>query len=147
MVRIRIYNIDQRTFTPYQLPVADNLTFLLVSVSCYQGLLSGMVGGSCGILPSWAPRRLQLGIVQPRLLTAGRVADPDPDWIRIQSGQWIRIRIRNPDPYTGGQKRPSKVEFFLKLMFQSVEWSLFRAEGSFCYLDVLYGGGLGIGKL
>ncbi len=26
----------------------------------------------------------------------------DPDWIRIQSGQWIRIWIRNPDP--GGQK-------------------------------------------
>jgi hypothetical protein len=49
-----------------------------------QGLLSGMVGGSCGILPSWQPRRLQLGIVQPRLLTAGRVADPDPD--RIGSG-------------------------------------------------------------
>jgi hypothetical protein len=24
-----------------------------------------------------------------------RVADPD--WIRIQSGQWIRIRIRNPE--------------------------------------------------
>ncbi len=33
-----------------------------------------------------------------------RVADPDPDWIRIQSGQWIRIRIRNPDPDPGGQK-------------------------------------------
>jgi hypothetical protein len=27
------------------------------------------------------------------------VADLDPSWIRIQSGQWIRmIRIRNPDP-------------------------------------------------
>jgi hypothetical protein len=23
-----------------------------------------------------------------------RVSDPDPDWIRIQSGQWIRIRNR-----------------------------------------------------
>jgi hypothetical protein len=22
-----------------------------------------------------------------------RVADPDPNWIRIQSGQWIRIRV------------------------------------------------------
>jgi len=32
----------------------------------------------------------------------------DPDWIRIQSGQWIRIRIRNPDP--GGQKWLTKVE-------------------------------------
>jgi hypothetical protein len=34
----------------------------------------------------------------------GRVSDPDPYWIRIQSGQWIRIRIRNPDPDPGGQK-------------------------------------------
>jgi hypothetical protein len=33
-----------------------------------------------------------------------RVSDPDPYWIRIQSGQWIRIRIRNPDPDPGGQK-------------------------------------------
>jgi hypothetical protein len=34
--------------------------------------------------------------------------DPDPYWILIQSGQWIRIwiRIRNPDldPDPGGQK-------------------------------------------
>ncbi len=36
------------------------------------------------------------------------VSDPDPDWIRIQSGQWIRIRIRDPDP--GRQKLPAKVE-------------------------------------
>ncbi len=40
--------------------------------------------------------------------------------IRIQSGQWIRIRIRiwNPDPDPGGQKLPTKVEknwmFFLE---------------------------------
>jgi hypothetical protein len=42
----------------------------------------------------------------------GRVVDPEPDpyWIRIQSGLWIRIRIRNPDPDPGGQKRPTKVE-------------------------------------
>jgi hypothetical protein len=32
----------------------------------------------------------------------------DPDLIRIQSGQWIRIRIWNPDP--GGPKWPTKVE-------------------------------------
>ncbi len=31
-----------------------------------------------------------------------------PDWIRIQSGQWIRIRIWDPDP--GGQKCPTKIE-------------------------------------
>jgi hypothetical protein len=23
-----------------------------------------------------------------------RVVDPDPDWIRVQSGLWIRIRIQ-----------------------------------------------------
>ncbi len=33
-----------------------------------------------------------------------QVVDPDPDWIRIQSGLWIRIRNRNPDPNPGGQK-------------------------------------------
>jgi hypothetical protein len=37
-----------------------------------------------------------------------RVVGPDPyldpDWICIQSGLWIRIRIRNPDPDPGGQK-------------------------------------------
>ncbi len=35
-----------------------------------------------------------------------RIADPDPNWIRIQSGQWIRIR--NPDPHPGGQNDPQK---------------------------------------
>jgi len=41
-----------------------------------------------------------------------RVADSDPNWIKAQSCQWIRIRIRNPDPYPdpGGQKWPIKVE-------------------------------------
>jgi hypothetical protein len=43
---------------------------------------------------------------QPTQWQAGRVSDPDPDWIRTQSGQWIRIRIQNPDPDAdpGGQK-------------------------------------------
>jgi hypothetical protein len=45
------------------------------------------------------------------------VADPDPKWIRIQSGQWIRIRDTDP----GGQKLPTKC---------------LRAEGFFCNLDV-----------
>jgi hypothetical protein len=27
-----------------------------------------------------------------------RVADPDPDWIRIESGQWIRIQEGKNDP-------------------------------------------------
>jgi hypothetical protein len=34
-----------------------------------------------------------LGYVTPG---AGRVADPDPDWIRIQSGQWIREGKNDP---------------------------------------------------
>jgi hypothetical protein len=48
--------------------------------------------------------------------------------IRIQSGQWIRIRIwiRNPDPDPGGQKSPTKngknldIEFFevLNILFE-----------------------------
>ncbi len=33
-----------------------------------------------------------------------RVPDPDPDWIRIQSDHWIRIRNLNTDPDPGGQK-------------------------------------------
>ena len=74
-----------------------------------------------------------------------RVSDPDPDWIRIQSGQWIRIRIRNPDsdPDPGGQKWPTKVE---KFMFWSVGWPLLWGAGFFCNLDILYVG-LVIGKL
>jgi|688.fasta_scaffold362771_1 hypothetical protein len=48
----------------------------------------------------WAP------CVQLYLLAETRVSDPDPYWIRIQSGQQIRIRIRNLDPDTGGQKVP-----------------------------------------
>ncbi len=38
----------------------------------------------------------------------GKVADPDPNWIRIQSGQWIRIR--NPDLDPGGKNDPKRIE-------------------------------------
>jgi hypothetical protein len=31
--------------------------------------------------------------------------------IRIQWGPWIRILVRNPDPHTGGQKLPTKIDF------------------------------------
>ncbi len=48
------------------------------------------------------------GQLMPFTIVFGRVVDPDPDWIRIQSGLWIRIwiSIRNPDPDPdpGGQK-------------------------------------------
>jgi len=30
--------------------------------------------------------------------------------LRIQYGQWIRIRIRNPDPDSGEHKSPTKIE-------------------------------------
>jgi hypothetical protein len=30
--------------------------------------------------------------------TESMVADPDPDWIRIQSGQWIQIQEGKNDP-------------------------------------------------
>jgi hypothetical protein len=36
---------------------------------------------------------------------SGSVLDPDLYWIRIQSGQWIRIRIRNSDPDDPGGKK------------------------------------------
>ncbi len=86
------------------------------------------------------------------------VADPDPYWIRIQSGQWIRIPIGsgfNQVSGSGsvfgiriqeGKNDPQKKKKFRNLMFWSVGCSLLRAEGFFCYLEVLYGG-LGIGKL
>ncbi len=72
-----------------------------------------------------------------------RVSDPDQDWIRIQSGQWIRIRFRNPDPDPGGQKWPTKVE---KIHVLKCWMAFLWAAGFFCNLDILYGG-LGINKL
>jgi hypothetical protein len=35
--------------------------------------------------------------------------DPDPDWIRIQSDQWIRIRIRIHE----GKNDPQKEKKFM----------------------------------
>jgi hypothetical protein len=35
----------------------------------------------------------------PMTVARIRVADPDPNWIRIQSGQWIRIRIQEGKNY------------------------------------------------
>jgi hypothetical protein len=54
---------------------------------------------------STLPYRVPYGTVHYRKSSVSRsVSNPDPDWVRIQSGQWIRIRIRNPDPDPGGQK-------------------------------------------
>ncbi len=73
-------------------------------------------------------------VLRQPLVPEGRIADPD--WIRIQSGQWIRIR--NPDPDPGGQKWPTKGEFFYlsscfelldglfwELKASSVTWTFF----------------------
>jgi hypothetical protein len=65
----------------------------------------------------------------------------DPDWIRIQSGQWIRIR--NPDPDPGAQKVTHKNKKGKKFHVLKCWMFSLRAECFSCSLDVLYGG-LGI---
>ncbi len=61
-----------------------------------------------------------------------RVADPDPIWIRIQSGQWIRIRIRNPDPDPRGQKWPTQVEKNLEISnFEVLDVLFWELKASF----------------
>ncbi len=45
-----------------------------------------------------------LGSADAFVGTVPSVSDPDPDWIRIQSDHWIRIRNLNTDPDPGGQK-------------------------------------------
>ncbi len=48
--------------------------------------------------PSSASKQLAIACLQKNKTESstsiGRVSDPDPDWIRIQSGLWIRNRIR-----------------------------------------------------
>ncbi len=56
------------------------------------------------------------------------VSDRDPNWIRILSGQWLRISIRlqNPHPDSGGQKWPAKIEKIKKFHVASfVAWTSF----------------------
>jgi hypothetical protein len=72
---------------------------------------------------------------------AARVADPDTNWIRIQSGRWFRIRIRIQEGKNDPQEWKKKNQ-----KFHVLKCYLLRAEGFFCISDVLYGG-LGIGKL
>ncbi len=64
------------------------------------------------------------------------VSDPDPDWIRIQSGQWIRIQE--------GKNNPQKVE--KNSCFEVLDVLLLGAEALFYSLEILYRG-LGMGKL
>jgi hypothetical protein len=69
---------------------------------------------------------------------SGSVLDPD------------QIRSGDPDPYSESGSRRAKITHKSKkirnFMSWSDRWSLLRAEGLFCKLDVLYVG-LGIGKL
>ncbi len=74
------------------------------------------------------------------MCTLCSVSNPDAVWIRIQSGQWIRIRIQ--EDKNDSQKKKKLRNF----SFWSAGCSVLRAEGFSCSLDVFYGG-LGISKL
>jgi hypothetical protein len=87
-----------------------------VIFNCKNAEILCLLGSAFSTLDS-DPRKSMLWI---RL----RILDPDPDWIRIQWGLWIRIWIR-----TG-------FHFWKYWMF---------SEGFSCCLNVLYGG-LGISK-
>jgi hypothetical protein len=55
--------------------------------------------------PSWASRSCRPTRSLRRRSGAGHLGNTcDTNWIRIKSGQWIRIQIRNPDPDPGGRK-------------------------------------------
>ncbi len=64
--------------------------------------------------PKLPPRDTAVyGQPMPKVLLIS-VADPDPDWFRLQWGPWIRIRSLHPDP--GGQKLPTEIEKVNKLL-------------------------------
>ncbi len=60
-----------------------------------------------------------------------RVADPDPDWIRIQSSQWIRIQESKNDATKVGKN-------FKNSCFEVLDGLFLRSEGFLCNLEVLY---------
>ncbi len=60
-----------------------------------------------------------------------KVSDPDPYWIRIQSGQWIRIRIRNLYPDPGEKNDPQKYIKKIKKFYVLKCW-MFTFESFFC---------------
>jgi hypothetical protein len=55
------------------------------------------------------------------------VVDLDPDWIRIQWGPWIRIRIKE-----GKMTQKNRKQL---INFRRAECSFLRAEGFSCRLD------------
>jgi len=102
------------------IPVVIYFVFCILYKICkVQNLLCGVSAPSPATTITIAPGQSLLANsirVQPgttgKCFLFCRVADPDPyldpDWIRIQSGKWIRIRIRNPDPDPGGKNDPQK---------------------------------------
>ncbi len=84
-----------------------------------------------------------------RVRVAGSGSVSGSAWVRINLSCWIRIRIQiaDPDPDPGGQKWPTKIEKSTEFScFEVLDCSLWRAEGFFCGLAVLYEG-QGISKL
>ncbi len=84
---------------------------------CEPNSISVIVLGTCTKLQQINEKEKQLIILELVCCKISSVSDPDPDlyWIQIQSGQWIRIRIRNPDLDPEGPKWPTKVEKNLEL--------------------------------
>ena len=76
--------------------------------------------------------------------SSSSVSDPDPDWIRIQSGLWIRIRIGNPDPDPGARKvakikiKNNKVTFVVvPITFNAVTYPCSCSLISYRHLSLL----------
>ncbi len=61
----------------------------------------------------------------------------DPDWIRIQWGPWIRIRVCDPDPDLGGKKWPTNIKKLVNFIFWIAGCSILRAEGFSYSLDMI----------
>ena len=70
------------------------------------------------------------------------VSDPDPDWIRIQSGLWIRIWIRignpdlDPDP---GARKVAKIKIknnFFFYIFTSFIVKVFKFDTFFNFFQI-----------
>jgi len=41
---------------------------------------------------------IRIQFLKGKRIPVRSVVDPDPDWIRVQSGPWTRIRNTDPDP-------------------------------------------------
>jgi hypothetical protein len=111
--------------TPYCLQLAElAAAAAAVAAAAAAAVVAAAVGLQHNLLLLHQPQdSLRVEHVQPLMFCAQNITQiggvSDPDRIRIQSCQWIRIRIciRNPDPDPGGQKLPTKVEKIRNVMF------------------------------